>query len=82
LFGTPETAGGGGGGSSWSRGKFQKLLSLAMDVPEMEKQMCGPADIHERLNEEVGKFCKFCSIVTLCSVYNTALTAENFCLGF
>lgn len=44
----------GGGVPIWSRGKFQKLLSLAMDVPEVEKKMRGPADIHERLNEEVG----------------------------
>jgi hypothetical protein len=73
LFGTPESAGGGGGGSGdnpiWSRGKFQKMLSLAMDVPEVEKKVCGPAGIHERLNEEVGTFSKVCSIVALCSLH-------------
>jgi len=45
-----------GGMSIWSRGKFQKLLSLATDVPEVE--ICEPGIIHERLNEQDFEECK------------------------
>jgi len=67
LFGSPESAGGGGGGrghrvggggggGGWSRGTFQSLLALAMDVSHVE--MFDSEVIHSCLTEQDLEDCK------------------------